>query len=191
MGKTDSPKRLRGMRLQIEFAPNRPDPRDLYDEFVSSAVLIPSLDAVSLPTLDHAISDVDLKALDQANQEAFDASLRKAITDLEPIHKILSKATFHLTGNSHIDAAWLWPWTETVDVVKRTFGTAAQLMNEYPTYTFTQSAAQYNTWIADKYPDINEQITQRIKEGRWEVVGGMWVEPTSTCPMESRRYAKS
>ncbi len=45
---------------------------------------------------------------------------------------LMQKATFHLTGNSHIDAAWLWPWTETVDVVKRTFGTALQLMYEYP-----------------------------------------------------------
>jgi len=31
-------------------------------------------------------------------------------------------------GNSHLDAAWLWPWTETVDVVKRTFGSALQLL---------------------------------------------------------------
>ena len=74
----------------------------------------------------------------------------------------------HLTGNSHIDAAWLWPWTETVDVVKRTFGTALQLMNEYPTYTYTQSAAQYNEWMADKYPELNDEIKKRIKEGRWE-----------------------
>src|ERR1035441_9504064 len=48
------------------------------------------------------------------------------------------------TGNAHIDAAWLWPWTETVDVVRHTFGTALQLMHEYPQYTFTQSAAAYN-----------------------------------------------
>ena len=27
-------------------------------------------------------------------------------------------------GNSHIDMAWLWPWTETVEVVRNTFGTA-------------------------------------------------------------------
>ena len=86
------------------------------------------------------------------------------------------------TGNSHIDAAWLWPWTETVDVVKRTFGTALQLMYEYPRYTFTQSAAQYNEWLADKYPDMNAEIKERIKEGRWEVVGGMWVEPDLNLP---------
>ena len=57
-----------------------------------------------------------------------------------------------MTGNSHIDAAWLWPWTETVDAVRRTFGTALQLMDEYPKYTYTQSAAQYNVWMAEKYP---------------------------------------
>jgi alpha-mannosidase len=42
-----------------------------------------------------------------------------------------------------------------VDVVKRTFSTALQLMDEYPDYTYTQSAAAYYQWMADKYPDIN------------------------------------
>ena len=87
-----------------------------------------------------------------------------------------------LDGNAHIDAAWLWPRTETVDAVRRTFTTALQLMNEYPNYVYTQSAAQYYAWMADKYPDLNDQIKQRIKEGRWEVVGGMWVEPDLNLP---------
>jgi hypothetical protein len=55
-------------------------------------------------------------------------------------------------------------------------------MNEYPDYTYTQSAAQYNEWMADKYPALNDQIKQRIKEGRWEIVGGMWVEPDLNMP---------
>ncbi len=67
-------------------------------------------------------------------------------------------------------------------MVKRTYGTAVQLMDEYPTYTFTQSAAQYNVWLAEKYPDLNERIKRRIQEGRWEVVGGMWVEPDLNMP---------
>ena len=33
-------------------------------------------------------------------------------------------------------------------MVKRTFGTALQLMYEYPQYTYTQSAAAYNEWMA-------------------------------------------
>jgi alpha-mannosidase len=67
-------------------------------------------------------------------------------------------------------------------VVKRTYGTALQLMYEYPDYTFTQSAAAYNEWLAQKYPDMNAAIAQRIKEGRWEIVGGMWVEPDLNMP---------
>ncbi len=66
--------------------------------------------------------------------------------------------------------------------MKRTFGTALQLMYEYPQYTYTQSAAAYNEWIADKYPDMNAEIAKRIKEGRWEIVGGMWVEPDLNMP---------
>src|SRR5208337_3074290 len=116
-------------------------------------------------------------ALDRRDQVGFDASVRAAHAILEPLRPLLQQATFHVTGNAHIDAEWLWPWTETVDVVRRTFGTALQLMYEYPDYTFTQSAAAYNEWLAEKYPDLNRDIARCVKEGRWEVVGGMWVEP--------------
>jgi alpha-mannosidase len=182
LDKTASPKRLRRMELRIDFAPNRPNPQVLHEEFLSAAILIPSLAPDKLSAVDQSIASVDMNALDAANQEAFDASLNKARAGLAPIATILQGATYHETGNSHIDAAWLWPWTETVDVVRHTFDTATQLMNEYPTYTYTQSAAQYNVWIADKYPNINAKIKQRIKEGRWEVVGGMWVEPDLNMP---------
>ena len=180
--KTAAPKRLRGMELHVDFAPNRPNPQILYDEFLSATLLIPSLAPDKLSTVDESIATVDLKALAAGDQQAFDASLSKAQAGLGSLNPILQEANYNLTGNSHIDAAWLWPWTETVDVVRRTFGTAVQLMDEYPTYTYTQSAAQYNVWVADKYPTINEKIKQRIKDGRWEIVGGMWVEPDLNMP---------
>ena len=178
-------KTFAGVTLKVDFAPNRPSPEDLRLEFLSSTILIPSLSknpTADMATLQHAITTVDLSALDANDQAKFDASLKQATSELEPLKPMLKQATFHLTGNSHIDAAWLWPWTETVDVVKRTFSTALQLMNEYPNYTYTQSAAQYNEWMADKYPQMNDQIAERIKEGRWEVVGGMWVEPDLNMP---------
>jgi alpha-mannosidase len=171
--------------LRIEAAPGRPSPETLYTEFVSAALLIPDLEMDvqgNLAALEKAISDVDLTALDSNQQLPFDHSLRQAEKDLQPIEPTLRSATFHLTGNAHIDAAWLWPWTETVDVVRRTFGTVLQLMEEYPTFTYTQSASQYNEWIADKYPEMHAQIKRRIQEGRWEVVGGMWVEPDLNMP---------
>ncbi len=174
-----------GTDLKIDFAENRPNPEDLRREFLSAAILIPSLstnESADTATLNKAFGNVDLSALNSEDQAKFDASLKQAQSTLEALKPMMDRATFHVTGNSHIDAAWLWPWTETVDVVKRTFGTALQLMNEYPDYTYTQSAAQYNEWIAEKYPEMNEEIKKRIKEGRWEVVGGMWVEPDLNIP---------
>jgi alpha-mannosidase len=178
-------KTFEGAQLKIDFSEDRPNPEDLRLEVLSASLLIPSLSkdvAADTAKLENAVGEVDLNALDGKNPAKFDASLKQAQSTMESLKPLLQQNTFHLTGNSHIDAAWLWPWTETVDVVKRTFGTALQLMNEYPDYTYTQSAAQYNAWIAAKYPEMNEQIKQRIKEGRWEIVGGMWVEPDLNMP---------
>jgi len=178
-------KTFRGATLRIEFPENRPNPEDLRLEFLSAALLVPSLapnDASQMATLDASIRAVNVAALDAKDQGKFDASLKASREKLEALRPLLQQATLHLTGNAHIDAAWLWPWTETVDVVKRTFGTALQLMYEYPQYTYTQSAAAYNEWMAQKYPDMNAEIAKRIKEGRWEVLGGMWVEPDLNLP---------
>ena len=171
--------------VSIEFSATRPNPNDLLQEIVSANALLaslgPSLTAVR-QGIEAASSAVDLQALEQAQQAAFDASLVRAQAELEKIKGDLQQTSIRLTGNSHIDAAWLWPWTETVEAVTRTFGTALQLMNEYPKYTYTQSAAQYNVWMAEKYPAMNADINRRIKEGRWEIVGGMWIEPDLNMP---------
>src|SRR5580700_3740801 len=178
-------KHFGGSPMQITFAANRPSPEDMREEFLSAAILVPSLSTnqtADQATLDKAIGQVDVKALDSADQQGFDDSLRSAQTTLEALKPMMDQATLHLTGNSHIDAAWLWPWTETVSTVKNTFGTALQLMNEYPSYTYTQSAADYNDWMARDYPELDAQIKKRIQEGRWEVLGGMWVEPDLNMP---------
>jgi alpha-mannosidase len=178
-------KQFRGATLRADFPESRPNPQSLADEFLSAALLLPSLapgDSAKNGILNNAIAAVDLTALDAHDQAKFDASLKSAQSQLEALRPLLQQATLLLDGNAHIDAAWLWPWTETVDVVHRTFGTALQLMNEYPGYTYTQSAAAYNEWMAQKYPALNSEIKQRIKEGRWEIVGGMWVEPDLNMP---------
>ena len=180
-----------GIVLRVQPNPDdaassaRPNPQDIRIQCITAANILPALPKPRtdlLPTVEAAIAAIDTDALKTADQAAFDASLRKAQQTLAPLHPILQQAKMDLDGNAHIDAAWLWPRTETVDAVRRTFTTALQLMNEYPNYVFTQSAAQYYEWMADKYPDLNDQIKQRIKEGRWEVVGGMWVEPDLNLP---------
>jgi alpha-mannosidase len=188
-------KTIRGASLRIDFPEGRPNPEDLREEFLAAAELIPSLaagDQGKIDLLNAAIKAVDIAALDSANstskitrsesQFKFDMSLKTAHTMLEGLRPLEQQTTFYEVGNSHMDAAWLWPWTETVDTVKRTFGTALQLMYEYPQYDFTQSAAAYNEWMAQKYPDMNDEIKRRINEGRWEIVGGMWLEPDLNMP---------
>jgi alpha-mannosidase len=163
----------------------RPNPDDIRIQCITAANLLPALPKPRkdlLPTVEAAVAAIDTNALATGKQAAFDASLRKAQKILAPLHAVLEQAKLDLDGNSHIDAAWLWPRSETIDVVRRTFTTALQLMNEYPDYVYTQSAAQYNEWMADKYPELNAEIKQRVKEGRWELVGGMWIEPDLNLP---------
>ena len=171
--------------VNIEFSPARPNPNDLLQEILSANALAPSLGAASNAVrqgIDASAAAVDLNALGQAQQQAFDASLVRAQAELEKIKPDLQPTSIRVTGNSHIDAAWLWPWTETVQVVHNTFSTALQLMNEYPQYTYTQSAAAYSEWMCEKYPAICSEIQDRVKQGRWEMVGGMWVEPDLNMP---------
>jgi alpha-mannosidase len=184
-------KTFAGVNLKIEPSPNatgasaRPNPDDIRVQCISAANILPALPTPRkdlLPKVEDAVAAIDLKALEASDQSAFDNSLRKSQEILTTLHPVLSQATVDLAGNAHIDAAWLWPRSETIDVVKRTFTTALQLMEEYPNYTYSQSAAQYTAWIAEKYPKMNDEIRKRVKEGRWEIVGGMWVEPDLNLP---------
>ncbi|GBC71988.1 Mannosylglycerate hydrolase [Candidatus Calditenuaceae archaeon HR02] len=91
-------------------------------------------------------------------------------------------ATIHLLGHSHIDAVWLWTKDETVKVCIETFGKVLDLMDRYPGLTFCQSSAQYYEWIEKNRLDLFERIRARVREGRWGVVGGSWVEFDCNLP---------
>lgn len=92
------------------------------------------------------------------------------------------KFRFHAIGQAHIDPVWLWPWTEGISVVHSTFRSALDRMKENAGFTFTASSAQFYQWIAENDPEMLEEIRSRIDEGRWNVVGGWWVEPDMNIP---------
>ncbi|WP_019010889.1 alpha-mannosidase [Deinococcus aquatilis] len=87
-----------------------------------------------------------------------------------------------LTGHAHIDLAWLWPLHETRRKARRTFATVLNLMEQYPDFVFNQSMGQLYEFVQEDDPALFEQIRARVKEGRWDVVGGMWVEPDGNLP---------
>jgi alpha-mannosidase len=177
--------RIEHAELTIQPRANRPDPALMRLEILSAEPLIAAYSdgkAERRQQLDAAVQAINITALDKGDQQAFDASLREAKTKLEALRPYMKQFSVAAVGNSHIDMAWLWPWTETVEVVRDTFGTALQLMREYPDFKFTASAAQAYEWIEEKYPAMFREIQQRVKEGRWEVIGGMWVEPDLNMP---------
>ena len=87
-----------------------------------------------------------------------------------------------LTGQSHIDTAWLWPLRETRRKCGRTFSTMLNLMDRYPDFTFLCSQPVQYEWMQQHYPDVFKRIKQRVKEGRWEPFGAMWVESDCNVP---------
>lgn len=87
-----------------------------------------------------------------------------------------------LTGHAHIDLAWLWPYDETRRKMRRTFHTALSLMERSPDFRFNQSTAHYYAQMEADDPALLARIKQKVVDGSWEVIGGMWVEPDTNMP---------
>ena len=79
-------------------------------------------------------------------------------------------------GHTHIDVAWLWTVEQTREKTARSFSTVLKLMEEFPNYKFMSSQPQLYEFLKERYPDLYAQIKERVKEGRWEPEGGMWLE---------------
>ena len=79
-------------------------------------------------------------------------------------------------GHTHIDMAWLWRLKHTHEKASRSFSTVLRMMEMFPEYIFLQTQPQLYEYIKEDFPEIYEEIKKRVKEGRWEVDGGMWVE---------------
>ena len=107
-----------------------------------------------------------------ASVPAADAALRDGIAAAG--HPLEVKLT--ATGHAHIDTAWLWTLDQTRRKVGRTWHTVLRLMERFPDYHFTQSQPQLYAYVCEDYPELFEAIKARVAEGRWEPIGGMWVE---------------
>ena len=108
------------------------------------------------------------------------------LADVKKARKILSKQlkkkngtsflSFGAIGHAHLDLAWLWPIRETKRKLYRTYSTVIANMERYPSYKFGTSQAQQLQWLKELQPALFEKVKQKVKEGRIELQGGMWVE---------------
>ncbi|MFA3782270.1 alpha-mannosidase [Melioribacteraceae bacterium 4301-Me] len=132
--------------------------------------------------LQSSVLKINCNALAKGDTSKFLASVNEVRKKLKPVAKFAKKFTLHFTSNAHIDAAWLWRKKETVEVCHNTFSSVINMFKARPDFTYTQSAAAYYKWMKNYYPNLFEQIKEYVKNGRWEIVGGLWVEPDCNLP---------
>ncbi|CAM4301816.1 alpha-mannosidase [Paenibacillus endophyticus] len=88
----------------------------------------------------------------------------------------------YMIGNAHLDPVWLWQWQEGFQEAKATFRSALDRMKESEEFIFTSSSAAMYEWIENNDPNMFEEIRQRVKENRWNIVGGWWIQPDCNIP---------
>ena len=133
--------------------------------------------------LNKSVDAFDYQNTDDASLRASAIRAQKILQPLLECPASASATTVAVHGHSHIDVAWLWPYRETKRKCARTFSTVMRLMEQYPEYIFSQSQAQLYKFTKEQYPALYEEIRKRVREGRWDVTGSMWVE--ADCNLSS------
>ena len=107
-----------------------------------------------------------------------DAALRERYRAVyAPLTQRIRQDTLLLIGNSHIDAAWLWRWRETIDVIRNTWRTSLKLADIFPGYVFAGSSAAFYDAMDRLEPRLADSLRAATGAGIWAPVGGWWVEP--------------
>lgn len=107
---------------------------------------------------------------------------RNAAAARQPLRKIMdlpamaSAMSVTAVGHAHIDTGWLWPVKETIRKCARTFASQIHNIEKYPGYVFGASQPQHYAFTKKYYPALYEKIKKCVKDGSWELQGGMWVE---------------
>lgn len=88
----------------------------------------------------------------------------------------------YLIGNAHIDPVWLWQWQEGYSEIKATFRSALDRMDEFDDFVFVCAGAGYYKWVEENNPEMFREIQKRVKQGRWKLMSGWWVQPDCNVP---------
>ena len=55
-------------------------------------------------------------------------------------------------------------------------------MERYPEHRFACSSAQQYKWLEQLYPPLFEKVKDKVLDGRFQPIGGSWVENDSNMP---------
>ncbi|MEQ8995139.1 MAG: alpha-mannosidase [Coleofasciculus sp. B1-GNL1-01] len=153
---------------------NSIDPGFVADELTVLQKYLTAFAPEQLETLAAAVAEINWQRVSDADQ--FTRSLTQLRQTLLS-QNLTPNATFHLLGHAHLDMAWLWSTQATWDVAVRTFESVLSLQQDFPNLTYCHTTPALYAWIEQNRPDLFSRIKQQVIAGKWETVGGMWVEP--------------
>lgn len=90
--------------------------------------------------------------------------------------------TLHLIGSAHLDPVWLWDWREGMNEGIATCRAMVDLLEEFPEFRFIRGEAAIYAHVERFAPELFGKIRALAAEGRWDVVGGNWIQPDTNLP---------
>ncbi len=109
----------------------------------------------------------------------------------------MERPRVHLILTAHLDPVWQWRWEEGAAETLATFENAAALLREYPHLIFNHNEALLYRWVETYDPALFGEIQRLVREGRWSISGGWYLQPDVNLPgleafarhiLEGRRY---
>ena len=88
----------------------------------------------------------------------------------------------YLLCNAHLDPVWLWQRREGMAEAISTFRVAAAFCEEYDGFIFNHNESVLYEWVEENEPQLFEKIKKLIKEGKWHVMGGWYLQPDCVMP---------
>jgi len=89
----------------------------------------------------------------------------------------------HLLCNAHLDPVWLWRRDEGIAEAIATFRVAADFCERYEGFVFNHNEALLYEWVEEYEPDLFARIQRLVREGKWVIMGGWYLQPD--CVMSS------
>jgi len=87
-----------------------------------------------------------------------------------------------LLCNAHLDPVWLWQRQEGVAEAISTFRVAAKFCEEYDGFVFNHNESLLYEWVEEHEPALFEKIKKLVKEGKWHIMGGWYLQPDCMIP---------
>jgi alpha-mannosidase len=129
-----------------------------------------------------AVGDSLLAAAGDPAKTAWRATISAWLDRLAPASRAIRRDTIDVVGNSHLDVVWLWELVDGIEVLRNTWRTATKLLARYPRMHFAASSASYYALLERSDPALLDRIRTLVRAGRWDLVGGWWVEPDANMP---------